>query len=150
MSVQEGQVEQAGIESQMSFEIIDGLDLGKQRRGGRNGSGAKYPIEKLAVGQSFFVAASEKVPDPLKTLGSAVTAVKMKYATQTGTEVKTLPKRGGKNKVVVDENGNKIMEQRQVKVYQFSRKFTLRGMKSGQIVGSWVAPGKGVLVQRIL
>ncbi len=146
----EGQVEagQAAMESQLSFEIIDGLDLGKQRRG-RNGT-AKYPIDKLSVGQSLFVAVSDKVPDPMKTLGSAVTAVKMKYAVQTGTEVKTLPKRGGKNKVVVDENGEKIMETREVKTYNFPRKFTLRGMKEGQEVGTWRAPSRGVLVQRIL
>ena len=159
----EGQVTQAAaaplmvaateVEAQVSYEIIDAetislADLGK-RRGGRNGGTAKYPIEKLTVGQSFFVPATEALKDPLKTLGSAVSAAKMKFATQTGKETKTLPKRGERNRLVLDEKGERIMEVREVATYDFARQYTLRGVTSGQIVGKWRAPSKGVLVRRI-
>lgn len=139
---------EAGVEAQFNFEIIDGLDLGKQRRGGRNGA-AKYPIEKLGVGQSFFVPASDKIKDPLKTLGSAVSAAKMKYAVQTGTETKTVAKRGEKNKVLLDDKGQRVMETKNVATYEYPRKWMLRGVAAGQVVGKWTAPTKGVLVQRV-
>jgi hypothetical protein len=144
----DAQVSDDGMEAEVSFEIIDGLDLGKQRRGARNGA-AKYPIEKLGVGQSFFVPASDKVKDPLKTLGSAVSAAKMKFATQTGTETRTLAKRGEKNRLVLDDQGQRIMETRQVPVYEFARKYMLRGVSAGQVIGTWKAPSKGCLVQRV-
>jgi hypothetical protein len=139
---------QVGLDSQMSFEIIDGLDLGRQRRGGRDGA-PRFPIEKLLPGQSFFVAASDRIKDPLKTLGSAVSAAKMKYATQVGKEVRTLPKRGEKNKLLLDDNGNRILESREVAVFEYSRRFMLRGVSAGQMVDKWQAPCKGCLVQRI-
>ena len=139
------------MDEQVTFEILDAIEMPKSKRGNRNGTGLKYPIEKLAVGQSFFAAKSEKIPDPVKTLTSAITAAKMKYATQVGTETVVRSKRGERNKLLLDENGHKIMEAKEVPRYEFARKWILRPVAPGQVCGAtgWKAPGEGALVQRI-
>jgi hypothetical protein len=137
------------MEDQVSFEIIDQVEMPKSKRGNRNGTGNKYPLDKLNVGQSFFAAKTEKMPDPMKTLGSAVSAAKMKFATQTGTTTVTRSKRGEKNKLVFDANGQKIMETKDVPIWDYSRKWILRPVEAGQLCGQWKAPTPGVLVQRI-
>jgi hypothetical protein len=144
------------MQEQLTFEIIDaGLEMPRSKRGNRNGvgGGVKYPIEKLEIGQSFFVAKTERMPDPIKTMGSAITAAKAKFATQVGTESVTRSKRGEKNKLVLDENGHKIMETKMVPVYDYARQWILRSVVAGQVCGSgtgaWKAPYDGALVQRI-
>jgi hypothetical protein len=136
------------MDEQITFEIIDAVEMPKSKRGARNGV-AKYPLDKLGVGQSFFAAKSEKMPDPMKTLGSAVSAAKMKFATQTGTQEVTRSKRGEKNKLVHDANGQKIMETKTVPIWEYSRKWILRPVEAGQFCGTWQAPVAGCLVQRI-
>jgi hypothetical protein len=137
------------IESQMTFEILDDVILPESRRG-RIGTGPKYPFDKLAPGKTFFVAQSAQFPDPMKTLTSAVAAAKMKWATKVGMTTKTLPKRGEKNRLVLDANGDRIMETRQVPVYEYTRKFVLRAVVAGMTYGRWQAPHDGCLVQRVL
>ena len=137
------------LSDQFTFEILDGLEMPKSRRGNRNGLASKFPIEKLSVGQSFFTATSAQIPDPMKVLGSAVAAAKMRFATQTGTEVVHRSKRGEKNKLLLDGNGQKIMETKEVPTYDYARKWILRPVETGQMCGKWAAPSPGVLVQRI-
>lgn len=52
----------------------------------KSGAGRKqkYPFDALEVGQYFFVPATEKQPDPAKSLGSVVTSANKRYAEETG------------------------------------------------------------------
>jgi hypothetical protein len=111
--------------------------------------GLKYPIERLEVGQSFFAAKSEKMPDPMKTLGSAISAAKQKYATQTGTQQVVRSKRGEKNRLILDPQGQKLMETKDMPIWDYARKWILRPVEAGQLCGKWKAPVEGVLIQRI-
>lgn len=87
-------------ENKMSFEIESGVEIPKTARGGNKA--AVYPFESLEVGQSFFVPATEKKPEPWKSLASTVSAAMKKHDVvvegtknvrnpKTG-EVKTVPK----------------------------------------------------------
>lgn len=88
-------------ESKMSFEIESGIPMpASTRRGGVRE--AKYPFDKLEVGQSFFVAPSEKHPEPWKSYASTISGATKRYDVvvegtkevrnpKTG-EVKTVPK----------------------------------------------------------
>lgn len=132
-----------------SFEIISDAVLPPVKRGG-GGAGApqKYPFDSLEIGQSFFVPATAKAPNPLKTMGSTISQANLRYATQTGTKTVERSKRGAKNKLVLDDDGHKIMEEKEVPVYEFTRKFTIRGVKGGTAYGNWTAPSDGALVMR--
>jgi len=135
------------------YGIITNATLPPSRRGqnlGGGGAPVKYPFDALEVGGSFFVPATEKRPDPLKVLGATVSSANMRYAEETG-EMRTVTraKRGEKNRAVRDEHGEKIMETKQVPVYNFSRKFEIRGVEAGKSYGAWVAPADGVLIGRV-
>jgi len=58
--------------------VIENVALPASKRGGRIGK-AKYPFDLLEVGQSFVVPATEKNPDPAKTLASTVSSAMKKY-----------------------------------------------------------------------
>ena len=135
------------------YEIFDNFEVPTTKRG-RSGGGAgapqKYPFAKLEVGKSFFVAATAKVPSPIKSLGSTISQANLRYATQTGTKTVERSKRGAKNKLVLDDNGHKIMETREVPVYDFERKFTIRAVKEGEVNSrGYVAPADGAVVTRV-
>lgn len=134
-----------------SFEIMSGVELPASKRGGRGGGApSKYPFDQLEVGQSFFVAVTSTMPDPVKKLGSTVSSANHRYAKETG-EVKTIErsKRGAKNRLILDANGHKIMEQKEVPVLEFTRKFTIRPVNSGVRYGNWVAPANGAVIARV-
>ncbi len=133
-----------------NFTIITNAVLPPSKRGNTGGGApVKYPFDKLEVGASFFVPVSEKLPDPVKTLGSTVSSANMRYASETGeTKEVTRAKRDGR-KAALDSNGQKIMETKQVPVYKFARKFSIRGVEAGQAYGGWTAPAKGALIARI-
>ena len=57
----------------MSFEIEDNIPIPERRVGVR--SETAYPFLKLAVGQAFFVASSDKMKEPWKTLTSLASRV---------------------------------------------------------------------------
>lgn len=59
-----------------SFALIDGAIL-PAGRGGRNSN--VYPFDTMAVGQSFFVPASEAKPNPAKSLASTVSSATKRY-----------------------------------------------------------------------
>jgi hypothetical protein len=44
----------------------------------------------------------------METLSSAVAAAKIKFATKTGTQVRTLPKRTNGNKLALDDSGQRM------------------------------------------
>jgi hypothetical protein len=138
------------VENKMSYEIIDDAELPPIKRGGGGGGApTKYPFDALEVGKSFFVPATAKLPNPLKTLGSTISSANHRYAKVTGEKVVERSKRGARNKLVLDANGNKIMETKNVPTYEFTRKFTIRGVKAGVKYGNWVAPADGALIARV-
>lgn len=135
------------------YAIISNAVLPPSRRGqnlGGGGAPVKYPFDQLEVGGSFFVPATDKRPDPLKVLGATVSSANMRYAVETG-EMKTVTraKRGEKNRAIRDEEGVKIMETKRVPVYNFTRKFEIRGVEAGKSYGEWKAPADGVLIGRV-
>lgn len=133
-----------------AFPILKGVVVPESKRGaGRVAGPSKYPFDTMEKGDTFFVPASEETPNPVKTLGSAVTNATNKYRVDTGTvKMVERSKRGEGNKAVLDAAGNKIKEQVQVPVYNYPRKFVIRSVKAGQACGSWVAPSDGALISR--
>lgn len=133
-----------------NFGIIDGAVLPVSKRGGGGGGAPiKYPFDQLQVGQSFFVPATAKLPNPLKTLGSTISSANIRYADKIGEKEVTRAKRGEKNKLVLDANGQKIMETKTVPEYKFNRKFSIRGVEAGKQYGNWTAEHNGALIQRV-
>lgn len=136
-----------------SFAILTDVELPASKRGNRLGSGAppKYPFATLEVGQSFFVPATKKMPNPLKTLGSTVAVANHKFSEPTG-ESKQVErtKRGPKNRAVLDANGNKVREVRTINLRKPLRKFSIRGVEKGKAYGKWTADEDGALIQRTL
>lgn len=131
------------------FNIISGAVLPESKRGGRSGAPKLYPFDQLEVGQGFFVAVSEKHPNPVKTLGSAVSAANLRYAIKDGEKQVERAKRGKKNRAVLDDAGNKIMENKTVTVWKFTRKFTIRPVEVGKTYGTFVAPDNGAFISRV-
>ena len=101
----------------------------------------------MLPGKSFFVAVSEAVPNPLKTLGSAVVNATNKYRVDTGKteQVERTVREGKKAKLV---NGEKVKETVTVPVYEHPRKFAIRSVKKGDVLGTWTATDDGVIISR--
>jgi hypothetical protein len=78
------------------FKITEGIPLPPTKRGGIRES--TYPFDSLPVGGSFFVAATEKVPNPAKPLGSTVSSANKRFAAvypaTVGKDKKPHPKAG--------------------------------------------------------
>lgn len=110
-----------------SFAIVTGPALEKPKRGAA-GRAAMYPFDQLPAPDAngntakFFVPATEKSPEPWKSLSSTVSAASRSFATITGTKP-------GKNK-----NGEDI----QRNIYDFSRKFALIEGENNGVKGAWV------------
>ena len=146
-------VETKTVEVASNFEIMSNVPLPASKRGNfGKGGGApnKYPFDKLEIGNTFFVAATAKHPDPVKTMGSAVSAATMRFAKPTG-EMKTVTrtKRGADHKALVVD-GVKQTETKSVPVYAFERKFTIRSVKASDKLGDWTAPSDGALIGRVV
>jgi hypothetical protein len=135
------------------FSIITNAVLPPSKRGNRLGSGAppKYPFATMEVGNSFFVPVTEKMPNPLKSMGSTVAVQNHKYSEPTG-EIKKVErtKRGPKNRAVTDEAGNKVREVVDKNVRKPVRKFSIRAVTAGEKYGDWIAPTNGALIARTL
>lgn len=134
-----------GTPTASSFPIITNATPPESKRGaGRVAGPSKYPFDQLPLNGSFFQAVTAEIPNPLKTLGSAVVNATNKHRVDTGTtKLVTRTKRGEKN-----PDGSKIKEQVQVPVYNYPVKFVIRGVKVGQKCGEWVAPADGALITR--
>lgn len=134
-----------------NYAIISNAALPAAKRGGRGGAPVQYPFDALEPGQSFFVPVSSKHNNPVKTLGSTVSSVNMRYSVETG-EMKSVErtKRGDGNKAVVDAQGNKVREMVTVPVRKQTRKFSIRPVKAGVTYGGWTAESNGALIARVL
>lgn len=107
------------------FAIDDGVAIPAIKRSGSATS--IYPFDALEVGQSFFVPATEDMPNPGKSLASTVSSASKRYATQNGT--RTINRR---NK----ETGE--MEPVEVPAYDYERKFMVRSVEENGIKGARV------------
>lgn len=112
-------------ETTVQFAIMDNIPLPEVKRGGGGGRkgprGSKYPFDTMENGQSFFVPATEEMPNPAKTLASTASTFAKKYATENGTreitrkgEVKTVP------------------------AYNYTRKFVVRATELEGVKGAMV------------
>lgn len=134
------------------YGIIKGVTIPPSQRGNRKGAGAPtvYPFATMEIGDSFFVPNSEKL-DAAKRLGSTVSQFNMKNRTATGeSEIKEVTKRGKGNKAELNPDGSKVKESKTVPVYKQDKKFVLRAVKKGQVLGEWTAPDDGALIAREL
>lgn len=87
----------------------------------RSGAAASiYPFDLLEVGQSFFVPATDDMPNPGKSLASTVSSASKRYATQIGTKPVTRKNR---------ETG--VEETVELPVYHYDRKFMVRTVDGG-------------------
>lgn len=123
----EGQVDQTEGTNTMDnqFAIDDGVAIPAIKRKGS--ATPIYPFDALEVGQSFFVPATEDMPNPGKSLASTVSSASKRYATENGT--RTINRR---NK----ETGE--MEPVEVPAYEYSRKFMVRTVEENGVKGARV------------
>lgn len=132
------------------YGIMTNVAIPPSNRGNRKGAGAPtvYPFADLPVGGTFFVPNSDKA-DAAKKLQSTVSAQNHKYSEPTGeTETVIVTKRGKGNKAEIDANGEKIKETVTRPVRKPVRKFVLRPITKGQVIGEWTAPDDGALIGR--
>lgn len=138
------------------YQVISGLQFvpGEKKARGRFGGGGAptiYPWASMDVGSTFFVPVSAKHPDPVKSLTSAVSSANMKYSEEVGEPKEhTRTKRGPGNKAVVDAAGNNVRETVMRRDRVPTKKFELRGVKKGEVIGNWTAETDGVLVGRVM
>lgn len=116
--------------SKPSFAIAE-VEMPASRRAGRSGSAA-YPFEHLAVGQSFFVPATAKRPNPAKQLGSTVTSANERFSEEIEGETRT------------NRKGNIVPVTKQV------RKFEIRHVADGAAWGAEHAGVEGAGIWRTL
>lgn len=135
-----------------AIAVIKGAVLPASKRGAglHGGAPKQYPFDTMDVGDSFFVGVSDKHPNPLKTLGSTVSSANMRFAeVEAGkTRSVTRKKRGEDRKAVQTADGSFVMETVELPVYNFTRKFEIRGVESGKQYGDWTAPSDGALIAR--
>lgn len=135
-----------------SFTLMSNIPLPEAKRGKGGGAGApsKYPFDTMEIGNSFFVPVSADMPDPVKTMQSTVSSTNLRFSEETGqTKTVTRTKRGEGNKAVVGPDGKNVQETVQVPVRKQVRKFAIRSIKAGQVLGTWTAPSDGALIARV-
>ncbi len=108
-----------------AFNIEDNVEIPAIKRAGR--TTALYPFDELEEGQSFFVPATEAMPDPGKSLASTVSSASKRYAKQDG--VRSVNRR---NK----ETGE--LEPHEVPNYNYERKFMVRSVEEEGVKGARV------------
>ena len=109
------------------YVIEDNVALPAAKRTGRSTS--SYPFDALQIGQSFFIPASEKHPDPAKSLASTITGATARYDEVSTTET------------VLTRKGNTVPKR------THTRKFVIKAVDDG---APWNQPGvKGAGVWRV-
>lgn len=107
------------------FAIEDGVAIPEANRGGGGGRkgprGSKYPFATMENGQSFFVPATEAMPNPAKTLASTASTAKKQFGAVTGTREIT---RKGETKTV--------------DAYNYTRGFIVRAVEENGVKGARV------------
>lgn len=96
-------------EPKTSFVLEEGFEVPESKRGGLKGS--TYPFADMKVGQSFFIAATEKTPNPAKGMASTVSSANKRF-------VSVFPATTGKDKTPHPKAGQPTG--------QDGRKFTVR------------------------
>lgn len=132
------------------YGIMTNVPIPASNRGNRKGAGAPtvYPFADMPVGGSFFVPNSDKA-DAAKKLQSTVSAQNHKYSEPTGeTETVEVTKRSKGNKAEVDAAGNKVKETVTRPIRKPVKKFVLRPITKGLVLGDWTAPDDGALIAR--
>lgn len=84
-----------------------------EKRRATRGGGEKYPFDALEVGKGFFVTATDKMPEPAKSLASTVSSATARYAEETE-EMQTVTVKtyatGEDGKRVKDAEGHFVVE----------------------------------------
>ncbi len=127
------------------------INIPPSQRGNKKGAGApsQYNFADMDVGDWFFVPDSDKKGNAAKHLGSTVSQQNMHYRKDTGQKQEVeRTKRGKGNKAELDAQGNKVKEKVTVPVYEPTRKYVVRVVKSGTDLGGWTAPADGAIVAR--
>ncbi len=98
------------VAAKATFDIDDAVAMpaGAVRKSRESG----YPFDKLAVGQSFHVAATDATPDPVTKLQSSVSGARTKYSEKTGeTETVTVKtyERNADGKGFVKLDGKRVV-----------------------------------------
>lgn len=107
--------------------VIENVPVVVAKKGGGK-KGVAYPFDALEVGQSFVVPATEKRPDPAKSLASTITNANAKYAELVFEEDGTTPKmRTVKNP--------KTGATREAQVTKLTRKFSIVACDGGCRIG---------------
>ena len=115
-----------------TFEITMGLDVPAVKRTQFAPTPEKYPFSKLELGGSFFIPATEDVPEPSKKYASAVAAAVKRFHVETGG---TKANRKGEA----------------VPATEATRKFVIRAVTAGQTYSNgFVEPTTGARVFRTL
>jgi hypothetical protein len=130
------------------FKLETGVAVPAAKRGfgaGNGGQGRKsiYPFADMQVGQSFFVAPTEAMPDPAKTLGSTVSSATLRYsepvfnADGTPKMVETMiAQRDAEGNIMKDGTGKILRQKAQVQEKKQTRKFVIRGVEENGVKGA--------------
>lgn len=115
--------------TKMSFEIESNIPLPVTKRGGKRESA--YPFAALEVNQSFFIPASEKHPEPAKSLASTVSGATKRYDVLVFEADSTTPK-------MKEVTNPKTKEKRTVQETAHTRTFKIvadekDGVKGGRV-----------------
>lgn len=116
------------------FKIDTGIPVPTIRRAGSATS--KYPFDDLPVGGSFFVPATEDMPNPGKSLASTVSSASKRYATKNGT--RTINRKA--DEALAAERGVEVgtMVPVEVDAYDYERKFIVRSVEENGVSGARV------------
>jgi len=111
--------------TEVRFTIDTGVPIPEAKHrggGGRKGPrGSKYPFATMENGQSFFVPATEDMPNPAKTLASTASTAKKAFGEVTGT--RSITRKG---------------VEKQVPAYSFTRGFIVRAVEENGVSGARV------------
>ena len=115
-------VETPATTEKPAFVIEDGIPIPKSTRGGNRES--SYPFAQLNVGQSFFIPASEKHPEPAKSLASTISGATKRYDVPDMEEDGVTQKQ---KKVRVPKTG----EEKIVPAFKHTRVFQIKAVEGG-------------------
>lgn len=98
-----------------NFDVVDIpadiMTAANEKRRSNRGGGEKYPFGGLEVGKGFFVAETEKMPDPAKSLASTVSSATARYAEEeTDAEGNVVTKMVNVKTYATDEAGKRVKD----------------------------------------
>lgn len=117
-----------------AFAIDTGIPVPTIRRAGSATS--KYPFDDLPIGGSFFVPATEDMPNPGKSLASTVSSASKRYATKNGTRTINRKANAEQAAALGVEVGTLVPVE--VDAYDYERKFIVRSVEENGAAGARV------------